>query len=551
MNCAIICCGGSSARSGLKYNKIFFLLGKKTVLETTVEKFKDFDRIIVVAKKSDFSRIRALKFKDGLASKIVLAEGGTTRTASVFSGLIAANGSDFVAIHDGARPFVSQRLVEILLHAAQEKGNAIPFLPLSDAAISSVENTTSYIDKKTVKLLQTPQCFGYKQIFAAYQSITEGGRKDFADDSEVFFLAGNSLFFCEGEKNNIKLTYSEDFLPSSSFSLGSDLKLSNAACLRENFGFEKSNAFGGKAEFCENNKLQKDFCPNDNLKINNAMGLNSSVGFDNSMTVDCSKGVDNSTGFDNSIAVDCSDELNSSIGLDNSIGVDNSEKLNSSIGLDSSIGVDNSEKLDSSMGVESYLGLDNSFDSKHKNKQHNLFVGHDFFARNMEEPSLFVVGHGFDVHRLVPRRKLVLGGIEIPFTLGLLGHSDADVVLHALCDALLSAAASPDIGVIFPDTDPKYEGIDSTILLKRSLDVLAKKDLQPQSISIVVMAQKPKLAEFLPMMSQKIADIIGLEREKVNISATTTEGLGIVGKEEGIASSAIVLCLPRNKGNRE
>jgi len=151
------------------------------------------------------------------------------------------------------------------------------------------------------------------------------------------------------------------------------------------------------------------------------------------------------------------------------------------------------------------------------------------------------VGVGFDVHRLVENRPLILGGVEIPHQKGLLGHSDADVLLHAICDAILSASDLADIGVLFPDTDDSYKGISSSVLLKKVLEFALKKGYKPLNISAVIMAQKPKLAPYIRKIRQNIATITDLNEENVNVSATTTENLGIVGEERGIASSATCL----------
>ena len=149
------------------------------------------------------------------------------------------------------------------------------------------------------------------------------------------------------------------------------------------------------------------------------------------------------------------------------------------------------------------------------------------------------VGIGYDVHRLVPNRKLILGGVEIPHALGLLGHSDADVLTHAICDALLGAAAMGDIGQHFPDTCPEYEGIDSLILLKR-VQALIAPIYAIQNVDSIVIAQRPKLAPYIPKMRGQLAETLGISIGQVNVKATTSEGLGIVGKEEAIVAQAVV-----------
>lgn len=151
------------------------------------------------------------------------------------------------------------------------------------------------------------------------------------------------------------------------------------------------------------------------------------------------------------------------------------------------------------------------------------------------------VGTGFDVHRLVTGRKLILGGVEIPFEKGLLGHSDADVVLHAVCDALLGAAGLEDIGAHFPDSDDAYKDIDSIKLLERTRDKLSASGFSIQNLDATVFAEAPKISPYRAAMRERIADILNLAIEDVNIKATTTEGLGYVGRGEGIAAMCTVL----------
>lgn len=149
-------------------------------------------------------------------------------------------------------------------------------------------------------------------------------------------------------------------------------------------------------------------------------------------------------------------------------------------------------------------------------------------------------GLGFDVHELKENRKLILGGTHIPFEKGLYGHSDADVLVHAIMDGTLSAAGLPDIGVLFPDNDPKYEGADSIELLKKVCEKAAERGFAATSVSAVVMAQRPKLAGHIGRMRENIAAALGIDADCVNVSATTTEHLGIIGEGKGMAASAIV-----------
>ena len=151
------------------------------------------------------------------------------------------------------------------------------------------------------------------------------------------------------------------------------------------------------------------------------------------------------------------------------------------------------------------------------------------------------VGMGFDVHRLVPDRDLWLGGLRIDHTLGLLGHSDADVLIHAICDALLGAAGLRDIGFHFPDSDPQYKGIDSKVLLTHTVRLLAEKGWRIGNVDATVCAERPKLNPHIPAMQQTLAPLLQIDEEDVNIKATTTEKLGFTGREEGISAYAVVL----------
>ena len=151
------------------------------------------------------------------------------------------------------------------------------------------------------------------------------------------------------------------------------------------------------------------------------------------------------------------------------------------------------------------------------------------------------IGQGYDVHRLVEGRKCIIGGVEIPYEKGLLGHSDADVLLHAIMDALLGAAALGDIGKHFPDTDPAYEGADSLELLRLTGEKLRDAGYRTVNVDATVIAQRPKMAPYIDVMRKNIADALEADTEKISVKATTEEGLGFTGRGEGIASMAIAL----------
>lgn len=161
----------------------------------------------------------------------------------------------------------------------------------------------------------------------------------------------------------------------------------------------------------------------------------------------------------------------------------------------------------------------------------------------------FRIGTGYDVHRLAEGRRLILGGVEIPHILGLLGHSDADVLLHAIMDSMTGAAKKGDIGRLFPDTDDEFEGISSIELLRRVNELIKKDGWKIENIDSIIIAQKPKLMNYIAQMERNISQCLGIDESRVNVKATTEEGLGFSGREEGIAAQAV--CLISKKLRRE
>lgn len=160
----------------------------------------------------------------------------------------------------------------------------------------------------------------------------------------------------------------------------------------------------------------------------------------------------------------------------------------------------------------------------------------------MEYPDIRI-GHGYDVHRLVSGRALILGGVTVPFEYGLLGHSDADVLVHAVLDALIGAMGLGDIGKHFPDNDPAYAGISSIVLAKKVNELLREENFTISNIDATVIAQRPKLLPFIPEMKRNIADAFGISSDRVNVKATTEEKLGFTGNGEGMASHAVCLLI--------
>ncbi len=151
------------------------------------------------------------------------------------------------------------------------------------------------------------------------------------------------------------------------------------------------------------------------------------------------------------------------------------------------------------------------------------------------------IGKGYDVHRLIPGRALILGGVKIPYEKGLLGHSDADVLLHAICDALLGAAGLGDIGEHFPDTDPQFEGMSSLLLLAHCVVLVGRSGYEVVNIDATLLAERPKISPYKAAMEANIAEVLCIDVDAVNVKATTTEGLGPVGREEGMAALCVAL----------
>lgn len=159
------------------------------------------------------------------------------------------------------------------------------------------------------------------------------------------------------------------------------------------------------------------------------------------------------------------------------------------------------------------------------------------------------IGYGYDVHRLVEGRKLILGGVEIPFELGLKGHSDADILLHAITDALLGALALGDIGAHFPDNDPKFKNMDSRILLRESYQLILQKGYELANIDATIVAERPKLRSYIDGMRENIASDLDCKVDQVSVKATTSERMGFAGREEGMAAHAVVLVCKQKKGD--
>jgi len=370
---AIIVAAGSGERAGT--DKVWIPLGGKPMLERAADPFFScpiVDEIYIVVRaprKEEAERLFLSREKPCF----VLA-GGKTRSESVHLALKMAAGrlgeeDAVVAIHDGARPYVTRHLIEEGMMAAAKTGSAVPALSSTDSLRRVTAEGNHAIPREEILRVQTPQCFSFKRILEAYDE----GREE-TDDATLYEKKFGAVTLTEGDPKNEKITYLSD--------------------------------------------IYKDICSR--------------------------------------------------------------------------------------------------------------------------------VGIGFDVHPLVKGRPCVLGGIHIPCEKGPDGHSDADVLLHAAMDAILTAAGLPDIGHYFPPDDPRYEGANSAELLKVVRDEIEKKGLVVVSLSATVMAEKPKLSPYIPAMEKKLSEILSIPESSIGIAATTTEKLGIVGEEKGIAAEAVALVAPKD-----
>ena len=364
----ILTCAGKGARAEQGKNKLLVEIDGKNCIERSILPFINckIDDYIITASNDDFETISTLarKIESEKKVKISVVLGGDTRTQSIKNALYSVS-DGIVLIHDGARPFVTERIINDCIESVLEFGSGITAVPSSDTICKADGEIKDYLGKDGLYNVQTPQGFFVQDIKLAYE---KANGKVFGDDGEVYKEYIGVPHIVKGSKNNIKLTFKEDF---------------------------------------------------DRIKATE-----------------------------------------------------------------------------------------------------------------------YRFGVGFDCHKLVENRKLILGGILIPHDKGLLGHSDADVLTHAIMDAILSACAMRDIGYWFSDKDPKYKDADSIELLKQVLKMIDDNGYMLTSISATVMAEKPKLLKIIPEITKKLASVTGLDESKIGIGATTLEGLGFVGREEGICTHA-------------
>lgn len=357
----IIAAAGSSARAGV--NKIFAELNGRTVLERAVIpflQFKEITEIIVTLPKGQIAD--GEKILKPLFKNVLITEGGNSRYLSVKNALSLVK-TPYVIVHDGARPFVTKKIIEDNLSIALKFGSAVTAIPSVDTVAFGEETEEKIIGKTGVKNIQTPETFLTEELKQAYALSSE----EFTDESGLYLKYIKPPHFSSGDIKNKKITYKEDLTPD------------------------------------------------------------------------------------------------------------------------------------------------------------------------------YLTGCGFDCHKLAEGRKFILGGIEIDHPKGLLGHSDADVLCHALSDAILSALGLPDIGRRFPDDDPKFLNANSILLLNDAFCEVKKRNYSITNVSAVVMAEKPKLNPYADRIKEKLSAVLDTPKEYIGLTFTTLEGLGFIGREEGVAASATVI----------
>ena len=368
----------------MRVEKLVEIIGGMPVLARACLAFEANDNvseIVVVTRSENVAAVKKMLDGCGVSKTKAVVAGGNTRAESVKNGFYHLSECEYVAIHDGARPFVSQQLIDSCAATAYERGSAVPVIPSYDTLKTVTGDTVSgTVDRNAVYRVQTPQVFRYD----VYKKALDGFRDTaITDDCSMLEASGETVAVCAGEEENIKITTPSDL-------------------------------------------------------------------------------------------------------------------------------------------------------------EYGRFLAEG-------EARMSRSGFGYDVHRLTDGRKLILCGVEIPFEKGLLGHSDADVAIHALMDALLGAAALGDIGKLFPDTDERYSGADSMKLLDTVVDIIADKGYTIVNIDVTIVAQRPKLAPFIDIMRANIASVCGIDVSRASVKATTEEGLGFTGEKLGIAAHAV--CLIEKKIN--
>jgi len=632
---AVIVAAGSSVR--FKSDKLFYEIDGKPVIFHSIKPFvdnSDINRIVVVTDKARAEKVRAL-FSD--CNKLFFTEGGKTRSESVINGLNAISDGeicgcfaekecDVVAIHDGARPFLSQKLLEALINEAAEKSSAIPFVAATDtvylrqnaqsccyqengaaiknnAVIGGEKSAVNSFDREKVMLIQTPQVFDYKMIKKAYGAFAEdiaGNVTNCLAESvakNVTVNDGEPSAEKVSEKvaderriipNEERTAHQMKLNPSPFEKIKSGnktielrlfdekrqkIKEGDIITFTDTLGGERISRIVKKLHIFDSFEqlyrtlplLQCGYtaddvdkaCPSDMEQYYSTeeqqkygvVGIelspiaDSCGGVLHSKTTNC-KEILNWATDDSGVFFATYKSLNFVDGDRNNIKITYPSDIPENRARDfcfrenDTLNDGNSVcRNDAGVTTENDIYI---CDESNVVKEKLIEIPNVEGSEALNLP-LANVGTGCDVHRLVEGRRLILGGIEISYEKGLLGHSDADVLLHAIMDAILSAAGERDIGVQFPDTDERYKGISSVLLLRQVLRIVESKGKKITSVSATIIAQKPKLAHIIPLIAENIAKVIDLPTQSVNINATTTEKMGMIGEGEGIGAVAVAV----------
>lgn len=427
--CAVIPAAGLGKRLNSNGEKVFTIVGDKPLIAFTIQAFEESPEIadiVVVVRAEHIKRTQFLVAEHGFHKVRAVIEGGQSRQDSVRNGLaVVSPDCELIAIHDGARPFVTQEIISSCIATAKADGAAIASVPVSDSIKSSTDDrfVASTLDRNKLYAVQTPQVFRREIIVRAYQSAYTDGFIG-TDDASLVERVGFPVRIVLGSHENIKVT--------------TPIDLSVAESILR--------ARGCRAGYSGVKISTREFSPH-------------SI----SITAD-------------------------------------------------------------SATLESPSTL--PLLSQHR------------------APLRARVGHGYDIHRFSPGRKLFLGGIEFPGEEGLLGHSDADVILHAVADALLGAVGAGDIGQLFPNTDPAYKNIRSTTLLERVAGIVVELGWKVENIDVSVIAERPHIAPHVREMKTKIGSLLNVPANRVSVKASSAEGLGPVGEGLAIECHAIALLYP-------
>ncbi len=490
----IIAAAGNATRMG-GINKQYIEIGGMSVLARSAKAFERnayTDEIIIAVRAGDEENCAQNIVEQYNLRKVKqIVTGGEKRVYSVLNALKAISQDvGIVLVHDGVRPFVTQRLIHDIIVAADETGAAVPCVSVKDT-IKMVGGgfVTQTPDRAALRAVQTPQGFQMDLLKAAYEKAIHDDRLNVTDDSSVVEAFGHTVAVVDSDETNLKITTQ------------ADVRTAVSLVEEEN---QKSARPADMAEKQESSAMSPEYG-----------GFSGSSGRKLSQEAGATAG--GAVGF-------------------NSPGISGASDVSGDAGV-SGVGAQSVSVWRSQQ--------ENDRREQREAERIQAFSAAASAARHATAAPH--IGIGYDVHAFAEGRKLILGGVEIPHERGLLGYSDADVLVHAVMDALLGAAGFGDIGTNFPDSDPQYENISSLTLLERVGEMIAGGGMSVVNIDAVLIAERPKIAAFIGRMRDNMANALKIPSSQINIKGTTTEGLGFEGRQEGIAAQAAVCVaqLPR------